>query len=61
MLIGNQPEDSALVPEDGFMVRLCPESWSALRGAAESGTALEMPMSGDDDRFVRQFRFEWSG
>ncbi len=61
VLIGDQTTDSAAVQEDGFMVMLRPESWSALRHAAESRTDLEMPMSGDENRFVRRFRLEWTG
>jgi hypothetical protein len=55
---GGQPSNTAMVVEDGFSVLLTSDSWSALKAAAETRSEIEFPITGGDDRFVKQLRIE---
>lgn len=57
-LVGAQATDTATVVEDGFCVFLSRASWVALQKSVSSRTDAEIPMAGDEDRFVRRLRIE---
>jgi hypothetical protein len=53
--ISGQPEDGALLIEDGFVLQLTSASWTALRRALSDGTDLSIPTTGAG----MPFALEW--
>ncbi len=53
IIAGDHEEDSAKILEDGFSVLLCHDSWLHLIKCITAGTNFDLPMGGDDDRYIK--------
>jgi len=53
IIAGDHEEDGAMILEDGFSVLLCHESWLRLIECITAGTNFDLPLGGNDERYIK--------